>query len=104
MKDRIIPVMKKELERENIITVYGNGKRESNFIEVSKLVKYIEYFFHHDISGIYNLGDQNLSYYELAKLLIGQYGNEGSTIVKIQKGSKEKFNLDSSKIQDLVIY
>lgn len=103
-QDRIIPVMKKELERENIITVYGNGKRESNFIEVSKLVKYIEYFFHHDISGIYNLGDQNLSYYELAKLLIGQYGNEGSTIVKIQKGSKEKFNLDSSKIQDLVIY
>ncbi len=99
-KDRIIPIMRKELEENNTITVFGNGKRESNFIEIKKLMKRVEYFLQHDVSGIYNVGDQNLSYYDLAKKVVKQYGNDESTIVKQPNGSKEKFNLDLSKLQD----
>ena len=101
-KDRIIPNMRRQLEEKNSILVYGNGERVSNFIEINKLANYIDYFLNHDISGIYNIGDKNLSYYDLAKSLIEKYGNRDSTIKKIKKGSKEKFIFDSSKIQKLM--
>ena len=99
-EDRIIPVMRKELEERNTITVFGNGERESCFIEINKLVEVIEFFLTHEVSGVYNVGDQNLAYYDLAEIVVNQYGNEESTIVKQPQGSKEKFNLDSSKLQE----
>jgi nucleoside-diphosphate-sugar epimerase len=101
-EDRIIPVMRKELEERNTITVFGNGERESCFIEINKLTECVEYFLHQEASGIYNLGDQNLSYYDLAKIMVKQYGNEESKIVKHPKGNKEKFNLDTSKLQRIL--
>lgn len=101
-EDRIIPVMQKELKEHNTITVFGNGERESCFIEINKLTECVEYFLHEEVYGIYNLGDQNLSYYDLAKIMVKQYGNEESKIVKHPKGNKEKFNLDTSKLQRIL--
>ena len=97
--DRIIPFMLEELKSENKITVFGNGERTSNFINVDKLVKEIEFFLQEDISGIYNVGDQNISYLELAQELIDQYGDHNSTIEKEPQGNKEKFILDISKLR-----
>ena len=37
------------------------------FIEINKLVETIELFIEHEISGVYNVGDDNLSYFKLAK-------------------------------------
>lgn len=103
-KNRIIPVMQKELEESNTITVFGNGERESNFLEITKLTEVVEFFLHNEISGVYNVGDQNISYYNIAKTLLEQYGDEESTIVKLHQGNKEKFNLDSSKLQKLMSF
>lgn len=97
-EDRIIPVMQKELEEKNTITVFGNGERESCFIEISKLVGIVEHLLKHKIVGVYNVGDENISYYDLAKTVLKQYGNGESTIVKQPHGSREKFNLDLSKL------
>jgi len=99
--DRIIPVMLKDLKENNTITVYGNGERISNFINVGKLVKEIEFILQEDITGIYNVGDQNISYLELAQELINQYGDQNSTIKKEPHGIKEKFILDVSKLESL---
>jgi nucleoside-diphosphate-sugar epimerase len=101
-EDRIIPVMRKELKENNTITLFGSGERESSFIEINKLVEVIEFFLTHEVSGVYNVGDENLSYYDLAEIVVNQYGNEKSTIVKQPHGSKEKFNLDSSKLQEMM--
>ena len=101
-EDRIIPVMRDELEEKNTITVFGNGERESCFIQINKLVEVIEFFLTHKISGVYNVGNQNLSYYDLAKIVVNQYGNEASKIIKHPKGNKEKFNLDTSKLQRIL--
>jgi nucleoside-diphosphate-sugar epimerase len=101
-EDRIIPVMRRELEESNTITVYGNGKRESCFIEIGKLVDTVAHFLKHEVSGIYNVGDQNLSYYDLAKKVLEQYGNKNSTIVKVPQGSREKFNLDTFKLRGIL--
>ena len=99
--DRIIPVMLKELKENNRITVYGNGERTSNFINVDKLAKEIEFFLQEDKSGVYNIGDQNISYSELAQQLIDQYGDKISIINKEPKGNKEKFMLDISKLRSI---
>ena len=100
--DRIVPVMIKELKENNTITLFGDGKRESNFIEINKLVEVIEFFLKNEASGVYNVGDQNLSYYDLAKIVVNKYGNDKSTIIKKHHGNKEKFKLDLSKIEDFV--
>ena len=101
-QDRIIPVMRKELEEKNTITVYGNGERKSCFIEIKKLVETVDYFLKNKVDGVYNVGHENISYYDLAKIVLNQYGNEESTIVKLPQGNKEKFNLDSSKLQEIM--
>jgi nucleoside-diphosphate-sugar epimerase len=97
-QDRIIPVMRKELEEKNSITVYGNGERQSCFIEIKKLVETVDYFLENNVDGVYNVGDENISYFSLAEKVIAQFGNNKSNIIQKSMGSKEKFNLDSSKL------
>jgi len=101
-EDRIIRAMQNELEQKNTITVFGNGERESCFIEINKLVNYVEYFIEHKISGTYNIGDENISYFDLAKRILQQNGNKESIINKNPRGNKAKFNLDFTKIQKLL--
>ena len=86
----------------NTITLFGNGERESSFIEINKLVQTIELFIEHEISGVYNVGDDNLSYFKLAKKIVEQYGNAESKIVKHPNGNKGKFNLDTTKLQKIL--
>ena len=101
-QDRIIPVMRKELEEKNTITVYGDGERQSCFIEIDKLVETVDYFIQNKLDGVYNVGDENKSYVDLAEIMIEQFGDEDSIIIKDPKGNKEKFNLDTSKLQRIV--
>lgn len=100
-EDRIIPVMLKELRENNKITVYGDGERTSNFIEISKLTKELQYFLENDVTGVYNIGDQNISYVELAQTLIEQHGDSDSIINRKPQGNKEKFMLDLSKLNSI---
>jgi len=98
-EDRIIPIMLKELKEKNSITVFGEGKRISNFIDVNRLIKIIEYFIKNGLSGIYNIGGEHISYFELAKRLLNEHGISSSLIKKINKGSRVKFYIDTSKIK-----
>ena len=59
-------------------------------------------FIENDANGIYNIGDKNQSYFELAKILIKEYGNQKSKIVKKDKGSRSKFILNTSKINEFI--
>ncbi len=102
-EDRVIPMMIKELKENNIITVFGEGKRISNFIEVGKLSEAVGLFLKRNVNGVFNLGAENLSYLDLAKRIIRQYGNNKSKIIKLKKGSQVKFYLDTSKIEKLGI-
>jgi len=102
-EDRIIPTMLKELKDNNSITVFGDGIRTSNFIEINKLIKIVDHIILNKIVGLYNVGDQNLNYCDLAKILIEEHGDSLSKIIRKKKGSKAKFNLDVSKIEDTIL-
>lgn len=97
-QDRIMPIMVQELQEKNTITVFGNGERQSDFICVDKLINFVNYFIENDIHGIYNVGDESLSYLNLAEKIISEYGDEKSLIKKIPQGIKPKFQLDKSKL------
>jgi nucleoside-diphosphate-sugar epimerase len=100
-KDRIIPVMLDELERKNTITVFGEGERISNFIELDKVLKVTKLLVKIDRKGIFNIGGENLSYLDLANRLIEKYGNDKSKIIRKKVGSRPKFRLDTSKVKVL---
>ena len=96
--DRVIPVMLDELRRTNAITVFGDGMRMSNFIKLNKLVRIVDIFVKRRLSGIYNIGGENINYLTLAKRLIKEHGNKQSRIIKDPEGLRPKFRLDTRKL------
>jgi len=100
--NRLYKVMKKELEEKNQISVYGNGERVSNFIHLDTLLEIISFFIKvkwDNIREIYNIGENNYSYYEFASMIIKKYGNEKSIIVRNEAGAKSKFILNTEKFE-----
>lgn len=101
--NRLYKVMKKELEEKNQITVYGNGERVSNFIHMDTLLEIIGFFIKiewDNSRGIYNIGENNYSYDEFAKMIIEKYGNKESIIIRNEMGAKSKFILNTNKFEE----
>lgn len=102
-KDRIFSIMKDELLKENVITVFGNGSRISNFLSIDYFIKKIKQIMLNDkIAGTYNLGEKNMSYFDLANMVIKEFGNSYSKIIMKEMGVKSKVIVDSSKINNLL--
>lgn len=100
--DRIFSIMKDELQRENTITVFGNGERISNFVSIEYCIHKIYEIIHKDaVQGTFNLGEKNLSYADLAEMIIKEFGNSSSKIIVNEKGVRSKVIIDSSKINSL---
>lgn len=100
--DRIISIMRQDLTKYNSIEVYGNGERISNFINVNSVCDAIgQMLAWNDARGIYNLGEENISYLSLAERIKKLYGDKDSSISLTEKGSKSKFILKTDKIEKL---
>ncbi len=99
--DRLYKVMIAEILKTNKITVYGNGQRVSNFIHKDSLINKIKIFLNNNFEGVYNVGDENISYESFAKKVISKYGNAKSEIVYKPNGATPKFHLDLNKLQRL---
>ncbi|MBE5899965.1 MAG: NAD(P)-dependent oxidoreductase [Lachnospiraceae bacterium] len=96
--DRIIPTMINGLKRENRIIVFGDGKRTSNFVPIEKVCEVIKSILaDRSIHGIYNIGNVNISYLELAMTIKEKYGNKDTQIVLKEQGSKARFVLNTDK-------
>lgn len=101
-KKRIIPTMVKEINLTNTITIFGDGKRESNFIYIHNLYDVIILLIKKKITGLYNIGHFNFSYLNLAKKIKQKYGDSKTKIIILKKGNKNKFNLDIKKLKDII--
>jgi len=100
--DRLYMMMKKELKENNQITVYGNGERTSSFIHLTTLIDVTKFFINLDsenMSGIFNVGENNFSYKEFAELIVAKFGDDASQIILHTAGSKMKFLLNSDKLK-----
>jgi nucleoside-diphosphate-sugar epimerase len=100
--DRIFSLMKDELKKNNTITVFGNGERISNFLSIGYLINKIDEIIHNtEISGTFNLGEKNISYAELADMIIKEFGNDSSKIILDESGLASRVIIDCSKINSL---
>lgn len=93
----IFKIMQKELEETNTVTVFGMGLRVSNFITLDILISKIMLFVEHDISGIFNVGEINLSYKELALEIIRKHGNKDSKIKLVSQGISNRCYINTNK-------
>lgn len=101
-EDRIIPIMRDSIIKHNRVEVYGNGERISNFICIDKVCDFVcKIIDATKLNGIYNVGDKNIAYMELAEQLRNVYGDNSTQIIKKQDGSKAQFFLDTSKMKKI---
>lgn len=101
--DRIISIMRDSIRKTNVIEVYGNGERSSNFVHVDRVCYVIRQLLQmNNVEGIYNLGGENFSYLQLAKKIKEKYGQDSTRIILRDKGSKAKFCLNTKKIDTLL--
>ena len=54
----IMPVMLKELKEKNVITVFGNGEKITNFIYIDKLLSAVNFFIENNSESIFNIDDE----------------------------------------------
>jgi nucleoside-diphosphate-sugar epimerase len=96
-ESRIIPIMEKELREKNTITVFGDGERLLNLIEVNKAAEIIVRFVESDHPGIYNVGDELISTGDLA-VRISE--NRADLVKKVAGGNRSKFRLNISRLKN----
>ncbi len=99
--DRLYMVMKDELNQTNKITVYGDGKRVSNFIHKDILINKVLFFIYNDNHGIFNIGDKNLSYKKFAQNIINKFGNKNSKILFNPNGLQSRVFINIEKLNNL---
>jgi len=99
--DRIYSIFLNELKETNKISVWGNGERISNFIDIAKLLDILQLFIDNKIPGVYNVGDHNISYKDIAQIIIEEFGDNDSKIILVPEGNKSKFNLNLEKLHAL---
>lgn len=102
-QDRIYSIMLEELKRKNSITVFGKGIRESNFMSLEYLLICIrEIIQNENVTGLFNIGEENISYLELAKRIISNHGNKESKIIIKEQGITSKINIITSKFNEII--
>ena len=101
-KSRVIPMMNNELTSKNQITLFSKGKRISNFISAHYLLKIILFLLTKPQDGIFNIGEKNVSYLNLAKILIKENGNKVSKILyKKNNIITNQFYLNTKKLLNI---
>jgi nucleoside-diphosphate-sugar epimerase len=99
---RIWPTMRSELKNKNTITVFGDGERLINHVSVDFLAEIIVKFLENDHPGVFNVNEETLSILELAKKMIGFFGNKESKIIRIADGNRIQFRVNSSKLKNMI--
>lgn len=98
--DRLVGSFIKELDGKNTITVYGNGERISNFLHIGDLCNAVKAVLEKPIAGTYNLGStRNISYLELAEIIISEKGNSSSKLIKVSQGAKAKASIVTRRFE-----
>lgn len=99
---RIIPVLQREIQENNSVTLHGNGERFFNLIKVETLVAYINYFVDNPTNDVFNVSEEYISLLQLAKKLIADSGKSSVKIILKPEGNKSQFKLDTTKLTTLV--
>lgn len=99
---RLIPTLENELALKNTLTLYGNGERYINQINIEKLCHYVDLFARQQEQGVFNVGDEFITTKEIANKIMKEKGNHESEIILFPQGNRSTFKLDITKLQNWV--
>ena len=102
-EDRIIPVLRKELQLDSRMTLFGSGERIIPFVNISFLIDVIVKFIENEIkSGVYNVVSENLSLIDIAHRIAHEEGVTEPLIVLVPKGKTSKFRVIAEKLNQFL--
>lgn len=102
-KNRIIPVLRKELQIDSRMTLYGSGERIIPLVNISFLTDVILKFIENKTkSGVYNVVSENLSLIDIANRVALQEGVTNPDIILVPKGKTSKFKVSSKKLNQFL--
>ena len=102
-EDRIIPVLRKELQTDSRMTLFGSGKRVIPFVNISFLIDVIIKFIENKTnSGVYNVVSENLSLIDIAHRIAHEEGVTEPVIVLVPKGKTSKFKVIAEKLNEFL--
>ncbi len=98
-QDRTFKIMENEMKETNKITVWSNGERVSNFVDVNFVVSTIVHFLNNPVNGLFNVGGENLAYKDLARKVIEMHNYQNVEICLVDKGVSAKIYINSDKLK-----
>ena len=98
-EDRIIPALRKELQLDSRMTLFGSGERIIPFVNISFLIDVIVKFIENETkSGVYNVVGENLSLIDIAHRVAHEEGVTEPLIVLVPEGKTSKFRVIAEKL------
>jgi nucleoside-diphosphate-sugar epimerase len=98
-EERIIPALRKELQLDSRMTLFGSGERIIPFVCISFLIDVIVKFIENESkSGVYNVVSENLSLIDIAQRIAYEEGVAEPHIVLVSEGKISKFRVIAEKL------
>jgi len=102
-KNKIIPVLKKELNIDSRMTLFGSGDRIIPLVNISFLTDVIiKFIVNKTKSGVYNVVSENLSLIEIANRIAYEEGVTEPDIVLVPEGRTSKFRVITEKLNQFL--
>ena len=102
-KDKIMPVLRKELQIDSRMTLFGSGERVIPFVNISFLIDVIVKFIENKTkSGVYNVVDENLSLIDIAHRIAHEEGVKEPVIILVPNGKTSKFIVTAEKLNQFL--
>jgi len=102
-EDRIIPVLRKELQLDSRMTLFGSGERIIPFVNISFLIDVIVKFIENETkSGVYNVVSENSSLIDIAHRVAHEEGVTEPLIVLVPEGKTSKFRVIAEKLNQFL--
>jgi nucleoside-diphosphate-sugar epimerase len=94
---RIIPVLEREINEKGTATLFANGTRLINMVDVNVLVDLIIYLIKHPEKGVVNVADECIPLIDLAKRIIETSNYKSAKIILNPSGNSYQFRLVAKK-------
>lgn len=102
-EDRIIPALRKELQLDSRMTLFGSGQRIIPFVNISFLIDVIVKFIDNETkSGVYNVVSENSSLIDIAHRVAYEEGVSEPLIVLVPEGKTSKFRVIAEKLNQFL--
>jgi nucleoside-diphosphate-sugar epimerase len=102
-QNRIIPILRRELQLDSRMSLFGSGERVIPLANISFLIDVIVKFVNNETkSGVYNVVSENSSLIDIAYRVAHEEGVTDPQLVLIPEGKTSKFRVTTDKLKQFL--